>query len=265
MIYVVKKPTDTPGDDSTGAVVRELRKAGKDPEFLDLDRIDPFSGEMGEGVVWICGLRQDEHQIEVARALSLRHRVVNDPEAIATCASKVHTTALLLAHDVPSPATCFTASLEVAARFLSKYGRSVYKPVYGYDGNGIRFVASPGELGAPPYYLQEYIPNDRDYRVFVLGGVAVGAITRSGGGELAHNIHQGGLGTPVSPEGDIAAIAEAAAFAVGADYAGVDLLETPGGFTVLEVNGTPNWHRMSAPIPSLLASYLIEQEDELRK
>ncbi|MDD1718231.1 MAG: ATP-grasp domain-containing protein [Methanoregulaceae archaeon] len=265
MIYIVKKPTDAPGDDSTGAVVRELRRSGSDPLFLDLDRMDPFSAGLKEGVVWICGLRQDEHQIEVVRALALAHRVINDPEAIMTCASKVLTTALLIAHDVPSPDTCFTASAETAAAFLRKHGRSVYKPVYGFDGLGIRFVSTPADLGEPPYYLQEYIRNDRDYRVFVLGGEAVGAIARSGGGELAHNIHQGGDGAPVTPDGELAATAEAAAFAVGTDYAGVDLLETPGGYTVLEVNGTPNWHCMSAPIPTLLAAYLREQEEEIHR
>ncbi len=262
MIYVVRKPTDTPGDDSTGAVVRELRRSGRDPVFIDLDRIDPFSDDLEEGIVWVCGLRQDEHQIEVIRALALRHRVINDPGAIVTCASKVHTTALLIANAVPSPDTCFTASEELACEFLRKYGRSVYKPVYGYDGHGIRFVSTPEELGEPPYYLQEYIPNDRDYRVFVLGGEAVGAIVRSGG-QLAHNIHQGGKGAPITPQGELAATAEAAAFAIGTDYAGVDLLETPRGYTVLEVNGTPNWHCMSAPIPALLAEYLCEQEKEI--
>jgi ribosomal protein S6--L-glutamate ligase len=60
------------------------------------------------------------------------------------------------------------------------------------------------------------------------------------------------------------AIAEASADAVGIDYCGVDLLRDREGYTVLEVNGTPNWHCMSAPIPNLLALYLIERERETR-
>jgi ribosomal protein S6--L-glutamate ligase len=55
----------------------------------------------------------------------------------------------------------------------------------------------------------------------------------------------------------MARLAVAAARAVGVDYAGVDLLPAPGGFVVLEVNGTPNWHCMAAPIPALLADYLV--------
>jgi ribosomal protein S6--L-glutamate ligase len=55
-----------------------------------------------------------------------------------------------------------------------------------------------------------------------------------------------------------------AAIAVGVDYGGVDLLKDDEGYTVLEVNGTPNWHCMSAPIPKLLAEYLVMKERQFR-
>ncbi|MEG3056576.1 MAG: hypothetical protein RQM90_11165 [Methanoculleus sp.] len=71
---------------------------------------------------------------------------------------------------------------------------------------------------------------------------------------LTHNIHQGGIGAPVTIDEDMRSIAEAAAEAIGIDYCGVDLLQDREGYTVLEVNGTPNWHCMAAPIPRLLAS-----------
>ena len=61
----------------------------------------------------------------------------------------------------------------------------------------------------------------------------------------------------------MARLAVAAARAVGTDYAGVDLLPAGGGFTVLEVNGTPNWHCMAAPIPAFLARYLLDKERSL--
>jgi ribosomal protein S6--L-glutamate ligase len=37
-------------------------------------------------------------------------------------------------------------------------------------------------------------------------------------------------------------VAEAAAGALGLDYAGVDLVLGPDGPVVLEVNGNPSWH-----------------------
>jgi ribosomal protein S6--L-glutamate ligase len=69
---------------------------------------------------------------------------------------------------------------------------------------------------------------------------------------------------PVTIDKDMRAIAEAAASAVGIDYCGVDLLHDGEGYTVLEVNGTPNWHCMAAPIPELLARYLIQEERKMR-
>lgn len=263
MIHIVPKPTDTPEDNSTGAVMRELEKAGARYRVLNLDAIDPLDTGIQDELIWVCGIRQDGHQFETLNVLSLDNRVVNTPESIVTCASKVMTSALLLRHGIRTPETAYIRSEEQAQKFLLRHGKVVYKPVYGYDGNGIRLVTTPDDLGAGPWYLQEYIPNDRDFRVFVLGGEAVGAITRVSD-SLTHNIHQGGIGTPVPIDEEMRTVAEASASAIGIDYCGVDLLRDREGYTVLEVNGTPNWHCMAAPIPSLLAAYLIQCERTMR-
>lgn len=263
MIYIVPKPTDTPGDDSTGAVVQELVRANARSRILDLGAIDPLDSGLEDELIWVCGIRQDGHQFETLSVLSLHNQVVNTPESIVTCASKVMTSALLLRNGVRTPETAYIRSEEQAKDFVRRHGKVVYKPLYGYDGNGIRLVTDPADLGPGPWYLQEYIPNDRDFRVFVLDGEAVGAISRVSD-SLTHNIHQGGIGTPVQIDEEMRAIAEASAAAIGIDYCGVDLLLDREGYTVLEVNGTPNWHCMDAPIPRLLAAYLIEREREMR-
>lgn len=263
MIHIVPKPTDTPDDNSTGAVMRELERTGAGYGVLDLGTIDPLDSGLENELVWVCGIRQDGHQFETLNVLSLRNRVVNTPESIVTCASKVMTTALLLQNGVRTPETAYIRSEAQARDFVLRHGKVVYKPLYGYDGNGIRLVTMPDELGPGPWYLQEYVKNDRDFRIFVLGGETVGAITRVSDG-LMHNIHQGGVGMPVEIDEEMRAIAEAAAAAVGIDYCGVDLLRDREGYTVLEVNGTPNWHCMAAPIPRLLARYLVENEREMR-
>ncbi|MEN6517261.1 MAG: ATP-grasp domain-containing protein [Methanospirillum sp.] len=263
MIRIVRKPTDTPGDDSTAQVCAALDARCAAWMDLDLDAVDPFDCGLEGSLIWACGLRQDGHQFEALQALALANRVVNTPDAIATCASKVATTALLIRAGLPSPATGFLGTRKQAAAFIATHGGgAVFKPVYGYDGNGIRLVDNADDLDEPPYYLQEYVPNDEDYRIFVLGDGAVGAIRRTSP-HLTHNIHQGGRGEAVPVAPGMARLAVAAARAVGADYAGVDLLPVPGGFTVLEVNGTPNWHCMTAPIPALLADYLVRCEESV--
>jgi len=263
MIHIVPKPTDTPDDNSTGAVIRELERAGARCRVIDLGTIDPLDSGLENELIWVCGIRQDGHQFETLSVLALHNQVVNTPESIVTCASKVMTTALLLHDGIRTPETAYMRSEAQAGAFLKRHGKVVYKPLYGFDGNGIRLVERPGDLGPGPWYLQEYVPNDRDFRVFVIGGEAAGAIARVSEG-LMHNIHQGGIGSPVPIDEEMRAIAEASARAVDIDYCGVDLLRDKEGYTVLEVNGTPNWHCMAAPIPRLLAAYLIERRRAMR-
>ncbi|MHC1625963.1 MAG: ATP-grasp domain-containing protein [Methanoculleaceae archaeon] len=261
MIGIVPKPTDTPDDNSTGMVIEELERAGADYQIIDLARIDPINPGIDGHVIWVCGMQQSDEEFRALQALELKNRVVNTTTAIARCANKALSTALFINHGVPTPGTICTSDRERAEEFIRTFGQVVSKPLYGFDGHGITLISRVEDLGEPPYYLQEYIPNDRDFRVFVIKGKAVGAIERISDG-LTHNVHQGGIGRPVTIDKDLAATAERAAAAVNADYCGVDLLRVADGYTVLEVNGTPNWHYMAAPIPKLLSEYLMEIEDD---
>jgi tetrahydromethanopterin:alpha-L-glutamate ligase len=264
MIRIIAKPTDTPDDNSTGAVAEALRRLDADVAYLSLEELDPLGREIKNDLIWVCGIRQDIAYFEMLNVLALDNLVINSPDAIALCASKARTTAALLREGIPTPETVFTASRETAEAFLRRQGRLVYKPLYGFDGNGIFPFTRMDELGGPPYYLQEYVENDRDYRVFVIDGEAVGAIERRSD-SFAHNIHQGGSGRPYAISPEMGEIAGAAARAVNIDYCGVDLLPTPDGFTVLEVNGTPNWHCMGVPIPRFVAEYLVRRHVEYRR
>jgi len=135
MISIIPKPTDTPTDNSTGMVIDELRRAHAGFEIIDLDSVDPFNSSLDDSVIWVCGLRQEEHQFETLQALSITNRVINSPSAIATCASKVHTSALLLRQGIQTPETCFTSSRKTAESLSQNEEKAVYKPVYGFDGN----------------------------------------------------------------------------------------------------------------------------------
>jgi len=261
MIRILKKPTDTPDDNSTGAVVAELDKLNVDYSYLNLDETNPFALDIEGDLIWVCGMKQDMVHFEMLTALENCNLVVNSPSAIAICASKAQTTARLIHNNIPTPETLFTGSLKKAEEFLNIHKKIVYKPLYGYDGNGIYPLTSMEEMGKYPYYLQEFVNNTHDFRVFVLNGKAIGAIQRSSD-SFAHNIHQGGTGKAIEIPDKMAEIAISAAKAIGIDYCGVDLLPVDGGFTVLEVNGTPNWHCMSAPIPKLIARYLVKKETE---
>ena len=74
-------------------------------------------------------------------------------------------------------------------------------------------------------------------RVIVVGGKALGCMERvAQEGEFRSNIELGGVGRKIKPPQEYLTAAERAANVLGLDYCGVDLLETPRGPVLCEVN-----------------------------
>ncbi|MFG1433256.1 RimK family alpha-L-glutamate ligase [Xanthobacter sp. V2C-8] len=187
--------------------------------------------------------------------------VMNDARAIERCVDKSATTFLLAHAGLPTPRTVVVEDRE-AARLLvdSAPGDSVLKPMFGAQGRGLARLSRGDALPAAEevgsvYYLQDFVgashprtgPDDpheevhEDFRVFVVGGAAVAAMARRGTSWIT-NIHQGATGIEVAAEGVLAELAVRAAAAVGADYAGVDIISgAEGRLLVLEVNSMPAW------------------------
>jgi ribosomal protein S6--L-glutamate ligase len=110
------------------------------------------------------------------------------------------------------------------------------------------------------YYLQRTVDHEgRDYRVFVLGGRVLGAIERRADGWRT-NIARGGEPRAARLPDHWAALAIRAAAAVGAEYAGVDLLPARDGtLYVLEVNGIPGWQGLQQATGIDVAAALVDQ------
>ena len=82
----------------------------------------------------------------------------------------------------------------------------------------------------------------------------VAAARREGDGWKC-NVAAGAITRPHAPTAAQADLAAAAAAAVGADYAGVDLLEAEDGrLVVVEVNGIPGWSGLQTVTPFDLAA-----------
>jgi [lysine-biosynthesis-protein LysW]--L-2-aminoadipate ligase len=97
-------------------------------------------------------------------------------------------------------------------------------------------AALPSPQSHIVYVQREVAKADRDIRVLVVGGRAVGATYRRSE-DWRTNVARGAVSERCPLEKDLTELAVAAADTVGACVAGVDLLEEPGGrLTVLEVN-----------------------------
>lgn len=181
-------------------------------------------------------------------------RVVNSPRAIERSVDKYLTSALLEEAGVPTPTTVVAQGFQAAMETFRTMGDVVAKPLFGSEGRGIvrltdadtayRVFRAWETIGAV-YYLQAFIPHGgTDLRAFVIGSRVVAAMVRTGDGWKT-NISQGAEPRAVelsADRADLADLAVRAARAVGADYAGVDLLVADDGrILVPEVNGIPGW------------------------
>ena len=201
--------------------------------------------------------------------------VWNDAPAIERCVDKSMTSFLLARAGLPTPPTWTLESLS-AARVLvereASRGPLVLKPLFGAQGKGLRLVKRSEDLPGPEevagvYYLQRFQPNGtqdfRDYRLFVLRGRVIAAMMRRAPTWIT-NVKQGGEPVAVARDPEMERLAVAAAEAVGAAIAGVDVLVAADGApTVLEVNSMPAWsglQKVSARnVAQMIASALIDE------
>jgi RimK family alpha-L-glutamate ligase len=182
--------------------------------------------------------------------------VWNAPRAIEACVDKAQTTWRLQRAGLPTPDTWALESrddaLALVAAEATRERPLVLKPLFGSQGKALRLVGAPDDLPPPEtvsgvYYLQRFVGPASgehgfyDHRVLVAGGRALAGMIRRGTGWIT-NIKQGATAEAWTPDAEAERLAAAAAAAVGADYAGVDLIaDGDGGYLVLEVNSMPAW------------------------
>jgi len=186
--------------------------------------------------------------------------VMNSPRVIERSVDKFYTDTLLHQAGLPTPETVVCDNLGEAMAavraMLAAGGDVIIKPIFGSMGHGLVRVSDPEvafrvlrslEQVRSVFYIQRYIDHTdqdgRDIRVFVVGGRVLGAIERRAQeGEWRTNVTRGAAAKPFDLPPEWEQLALRAAAAVGADYAGVDLLPSRDGRVfVLELNAIPGW------------------------
>jgi RimK family alpha-L-glutamate ligase len=196
-------------------------------------------------------------------------RAVNRAQAIERTVDKFLASALLARAGVPTPRTIACERPDDALEAFAELGGDVIvKPLFGSMGLGMvrvehcdvaQRVFRALELERAVYYLQQTLPHGgRDVRALVVGERVVASVERIAEGWRT-NLARGGHAQPVRLDARQELLCVQAAAALGADYAGVDLLRAADGRDyVLEVNGIPGWQGVEQATGVDVAAALAE-------
>lgn len=251
-----------------GALAASLAEAGCEPVRLDgrrlTGRIGPSPGLRAAGCdledldallvrfIPAGSLDQIVFRIDVLHLLADRGvPVINPPRAIERTVDKHWTSRLLRDAGIPTPRTVAAEGAAEAMEAFREMRDVLVKPLLGSGGRGIFRLGDPDlavrsfralELRRSVFYVQEFVAHGRsDLRLLVVGDRVVAAARRSGEGWKT-NVAAGATATAHRPRPAEEDLALRACRAVGADYAGVDLIESEDGrLLVVEVNGIPGW------------------------
>lgn len=243
-----------------------LKIRGFDSELPDAVIVRAISGGTFQAVTMRLGILHGLRELGVP--------VWNDARAVERCVDKSTTSFLMARAGIPTPATWTIESLEAAraiARRELRDGPLVLKPLFGSQGRGLQLISKVEDLPEPDvvtgvYYLQQFVGVERDgfrdMRLLVLKGRVVAAMVRHADKWIT-NVKQGGRPVATVPDARVKALALAAAEAVGADFAGVDIVrDAEGRPFVLEANSMPAWRGLQgvtqANIATIIARELVD-------
>ena len=207
-----------------------------------------------DAVVPRVGASISHYGMKVLRTFDARV-VLNNAGSIELARDKVRSLGLLAARKIKVPRTVSVAAATGLSQALALVGGcpAVVKLQHGTQGVGTMIAESRRSLTSivetlhamnREVIIQQYIgaSRGRDIRALVVGGKAVAAMRRvPGRGEFRSNLHRGGSSQAVDLKTHAAyrRCATKAAKAIGLEVTGVDMLETPDGPVVLELNSSP--------------------------
>jgi len=203
--------------------------------------------------------------------------VMNSPRCIERSVDKFYTSAILQRAGLATPQTVVCERTDDAMDAFRAMSDVIVKPLFGSMGLGMVRVSDEDsawrvfralEAIRGVYYLQRAVRQGEsggsgageghDVRAFVVGDRVIGAIERSAPGWRT-NVARGGRARAFELPSEWCAMALRAARAVGAEYAGVDLLPADDGTVyVLEVNGIPGWRGLQQATSIDVAAAIVD-------
>jgi len=200
--------------------------------------------------------------------------VVNRSSVSEICGNKLWCTLALIRAGVPTPKTIIAFTPESALKAAEEIGYPVVlKPLVGSWGRMVVALRDREEAEAvielrsqmngalnQIFYIQEKVKRPpRDIRCVVVGDRVVAAVYRvAAPGEWRTNVARGGSTEPCLLTKEVEDIALKAARAVGEGVLGVDMMESPSGLVVHEVNSTVEFRGAQSATSTRIADKIID-------
>ena len=217
---------------------------------------------------------------EIIFRMDLLHRIerlgmliINPPLSIERSVDKYHALTLLEENGLPVPRTAVTESHEEALKCFYELGEDVIvKPLFGSRGVGSTRISDP-DVAARVFrtisfyhgvlYLQEFIPHGfSDIRAFVVGDRVIASMHRIAE-NWKTNVSLGAKPVSVNLDEELENLAVKAAEVIGCKVTGVDILESPKGPVVVELNSQPGWRGLQSvtkiDIADEIVGYIISE------
>jgi ribosomal protein S6--L-glutamate ligase len=195
--------------------------------------------------------------LEAAEAVGIP--TINNPRAIRLVRDKAVAAAFARAHGLPIPPTYFVAHPSLLQQIPPEDYPIVVKPSNGSSCRGIYRLNSPADLEAmviaeanDSFFLaQRYAENTGfDIKIYVTGPEVYAAIAKKS--PLHANVAEEFV--PLTPQLRKLALSIGKIF--GLDIYGIDVVETPQGLAVLDINDFPSFGRVPGAVRRI-AEYII--------
>jgi ribosomal protein S6--L-glutamate ligase len=186
---------------------------------------------------------------------------INQPSAIRTVRDKAVAAAIAEAHGLPFPRTWFITDLALLEQIPAADYPLVVKPSNGSACRSIHLLRSPADLsalraaadGGDRFYLaQQYVANPGyDVKLYNTGREVYATVKRS---PLHPDEPVSERVLPLTPALRELALRVGRVF--GLDIYGVDVVETPEGWMVLDINDFPSFGMVPGAVRSIAQSIL---------
>ncbi len=248
---------------------KSIEKAGYLPQTITTE----MALETDEKPLFAIFMDKDIYAAQMLENKGIK--LFNSSECIRICDDKALTYIRLEKEGVPIPKTVIPPKIyygstddDICRAAAEKLGFPIIlKECFGSFGQQVYLAENERQMldikekiGKNPFVFQKFLENSRgfDIRVIVSGKNVIGAVKRVNVSDFRSNVENGGKTEEYTISDEQKNLAVRAAQAVGADFAGVDLIMGSDGFKVCEVNSNFHFHGAQKFIDICIPDKIIE-------